>query len=234
MNRFVRIGIIIFFIVIVMVLQNFGISALLTLETLQHHKDYFLQIVHDYYWLSVLIYELCYIAIVTFLLPATALMAILGGFLFGTIPGTLYANIGATIGSIIAFLLVRITGGQLLQEKYAHQLITFNNNIKQYGSWYLLLTHLIIIIPFSVINILAGLTCVSLWTFIWTTTIGIMPSLLVFAYTGKRLATITSLYDIFSWPIIIVFMLLGIIGIISLIWVWYHKIASPNQEKYHH
>ena len=54
------------------------------------------------------------------------------GFLFGTFLGALYANIGATLGALVAFLLVRYSLGAAIQERYAQELMRFNQMITSF------------------------------------------------------------------------------------------------------
>jgi uncharacterized membrane protein YdjX (TVP38/TMEM64 family) len=64
------------------------------------------------------------------------------------------------------------------------------------------------VFPYFLVNILAALTTIPFITFIWTTSVGILPGSLVYAFAGSQLNTISSLKDIFSLKILFAFSLL--------------------------
>lgn len=205
------------FITAIIALRFSGVGQYITLERVQERSMYLQQIVQERYWYSVIMYILVYILSVTFSLPVAAILTVTGGFLFGTGYGVLYANIGATIGATIAFLIVRYVIGKTIQKRYSAQLMRFNREMHNYGTNYLLLVHFIAVIPFFIVNTLAGLTNISTWTFIWTTSAGIMPGSFVYAFSGQQLHTIESVKDIFSSNIILAFLLLTLMAIIPTI-----------------
>jgi len=56
---------------------------------------------------------------------------------------------------------------------------------KHGGHLYLLTLRLMPVFPFFLINILTGLINIPLRTFIWTTSLGIIPGSLVYAFAGS-------------------------------------------------
>ena len=77
------------------------------------------------------------------------------------------------------------------------------------GASYLLTLRLIPVFPFFLINFLAGLTKVPLRTFLWTTSLGIIPGTVVFAFAGQQLGSINSPADILSKKVIAAFLRSG-------------------------
>ena len=169
------------------------------------------------YMLSVIAYILFYITTVSLSLPAAMLTTIAGGYLFGVVWGTLYANIGATIGATVSFLTVRYLIGAVLQKRYQKQLAGFNAAMEQDGTSYLIAIHFVAIIPFFVINMLAGLTEVPLWTFVWTTSLGILPGSTVYTFAGQQLHKINAIQDIFSPGILLAFVLLTLLSLLPIL-----------------
>lgn len=194
-----------------------GVREYLTLEAIQIKSALLRDYVAHSYSYSVLLFIIVYCAAVLFLLPGVALLTILGGYLFGAFWGAVYTNIGATLGAVGAFCVVRYVIGSFVQERYAQQLVRFNNEFEQQGSAYLLSIHFIAVVPFFLVNILAGLTRVSLWTFIWTTSLGIFPASLVFAFAGKQLHEINSIRDILTPNIIFAFTLIALLALLPTI-----------------
>ena len=113
--------------------------------------------------------------------------------------------------------MVRYVFGQTLQERYKEKLKWFNQQMEQYGIMYLIAIHLVAVIPFFVMNLLIGMTNVSLGTFIWTTSVGVLPGSFVYAFAGKQLTTITSVQDIFSFNILLAFAFLAALAMIPVI-----------------
>lgn len=209
--------IMILIIVAVIVLKIPGAGDYFTMENIKEDIALLRQNVEDHYFIAVLFYILIYIAVVGFSIPEAALLMIAGGFLFGTILGTIYINVGATIGATIAFLFSRYVVGNWFQNKYKEKLEKFNEEIKANGINYLLMLRFVIIIPFFLVNILAALTKIPLKTFVWTTSLGILPVSLLYAYTGSKLKRVTSVKDIVSFDMLIVFLLLAFFAILPVI-----------------
>lgn len=67
------------------------------------------------------------------------------------------------------------------------------------------------------INVFAGLTRVPMRTFVWTTSVGIFPGTLIYAYAGQQLRIIKDVGDIFSAKVLGAFLLLAGFAIIPII-----------------
>jgi uncharacterized membrane protein YdjX (TVP38/TMEM64 family) len=184
----------------------------LTFENLKEHRELLKNYVHDHYVPAAFGFIFIYLS-TAFIIPGAIILTLAGGFLFGTVPGALYVNIGATTGAAIAFLLSRYLIGEWIQQKYENQLRTFNEEISRHGHNYLLTLRVIPILPFFVINYLAGLTEISLKKFIWTTSLGMLPGSLLYAFAGQQLATIDSVKDILSTKLVLSFVLLGVLAL---------------------
>lgn len=201
-----------------------GIANYFSFETLKENRELLLATAQTHSTLAPLLYILAYIFIVAFSLPVAAPLTLIGGFLFGVISATIYINIGATIGATTLFLLFRYFLGNQVQERYSAQLATFNTNLERYGANYLLLARLVVFFPFFMVNILAGLTRIQIVTFIWTTSLGIIPGTAVYAYAGKQIGSINSAADAFSWQVMLAFGMLIALGLISIL---IKKYGSP-------
>ena len=214
-KRALIIGFVLFFAIIL--LRYFGFGDYLTFEQLKSNRNYLKQLVGSHYWFSVATYLGIYIVVIVCCIPATPLLTIVGGFLFGVVPGILYALIGATIGATISFLLVRYVLKNTVSIYFHDRIEQFNKQIRVYGmASYLLILQLVTIFPFFIVNTLAGLANVPLWTFVWTSLVGSFPSLLVYTLAGRQLVTIESARDIFSPSVLIVFVILILIVLFPL------------------
>lgn len=211
-----RLVLFLLFVGTILLFRYMGVGSYINLTWFKAQREELKLMVQEHYWRAVLAYIVFYIFSVAFSIPIAAVLTVAGGFLFGTIRGTIYANVGATIGSTGAFLIVRHLIGTAIQRRYQAQLAYFNREMQLYGRSYLLLVHFIAVIPFFLVNTFAGLTQVSTWTFIWTTSVGILPASLVYAFAGKQLQEINSLKDIFSFNIILAFVLLALLAIVPM------------------
>lgn len=229
MNNRTKVLILILFVFAIAILHTVGINKYINFQSFKEHREYLLNLVHGHYYLSVLLFILIYILIVISTLPLAGLLTVIGGFLFGVIPTTIYSNIAGVIGASISFLIFRYLLGKQIQNKYQDKLEKFNHNISIFGATYLLIMHVVGLIPFFVINTLSALTNISLWTFIWTTSIGIIPGSIVYAYAGKKLGFINSFNEIFSLEVFSAFLLLGFLGIISL-FIQRYQIKKLNKH----
>ncbi len=173
--------------------------------------------VSNNYGQSVALYIGLYVLAVVSFLPIVAIMSIIGGFLFGTVEGTIFTNIGATVGATLAFLITRYFLGSYVQERFRNRLVPFNAAIEENMISYLLFIHFIAVIPFPLVNLLAALTRVPLWTFIWTTSVGIIPGSFVYVYAGHQLLMLERARDILSWNIIGAFAALALLALVPLI-----------------
>lgn len=204
----------------------FELPQFFSLKALKEHVDILLYTVQNYYWFSVLTYILFYSFAIALSLPGAAALSLLGGFLFETLPGMLFILIGATSGAVLSFLVVRYIAGMPLQKKYQKKLHIFNKELNEFGAFYLLFLRLIPIFPFFLINILAGLTPISLKTFFITTLVGIMPGAFVFSFAGQQLHNIKQLADVFSLKVILAFTLLGLFALLPVLYkklIYYFK-----------
>ncbi len=134
-------------------------------------------------------------------------MALLGGYLFGPVNGTIYSMIGVTVGSGIVFLITKRYGRplveRLLHEEVIAKLDTFTNRAGLPG---LFVFFVIPGTPDDAVCFLAGLTPIRSVTFLTIVVIGRLPAYVLTNVAGERLAT---------GRIVDTIVILGTIGVIS-------------------
>lgn len=210
---------------IIAIIRYSGITKAINLDTIKLHRDYLQYLVLNSYGIAVGLFIATYMAIVILSLPLSAMFTVVGGYLFGTASTVLFTNIAGTIGALLSFLMFRYLFGQRIQERFQQRLLTFNQAMEENGSYYLLFVHFIAVVPFFLINILAAFTNVSLWTFIWTTSIGILPGSIIYAFAGQQLTTIASVRDVFSTNVLCA---LGLLAMLALAPVAIKKISQKK------
>ncbi|HEX2978208.1 MAG TPA: VTT domain-containing protein [Candidatus Babeliales bacterium] len=202
---------------LVLFVQFSGVRSWFTIESLKTHKDSLMQVVQTNYFFAVLLYIGIFAAIVMSLVPFTPLATIASGSLFGTVGGIIYTLIGGLLGSTIALLLFRYVFRDFMLARHSAQFDKFQAEFKSHGMSYLLSLVLFPITPFSVIIILAGLSDIALWKFLCAIGLGMLPSTVLYAYTGQQIATIESARDILSWQFILLFSALGVLSLLPVI-----------------
>ncbi|MFH0976168.1 MAG: TVP38/TMEM64 family protein [Spirochaetota bacterium] len=189
-----------------------GLDTLLTFEQFKLYQQQLVSFVSLNYLFSVIIYILIYLIVTAVSIPGAAVLTLAGGFLFG-FAGIFYVNIGATSGAVSAFMFSRYIFGSWIQNKYEDKLSGFNSEIEKHGNNYMLALRFIPLIPFFLVNIFAGISRIPLRTFLWTTSVGIIPGSFVYIYSGRQAGTLESIADIISARILIAFLLLALMSL---------------------
>ena len=145
------------------------------------------------YGLTVLIFCVSYIAIVTLSMPGATVATLTGGFLFGLFPGVLFNVLSAGTGAVLVFLAARAGIGADVSAQIAARggAAARLQSALQRNVWSALLTmRLIPILPFFLCNLLPAFAGVRLWPFAVTTFAGILPAGLIFTSIGAGLGEV--------------------------------------------
>jgi uncharacterized membrane protein YdjX (TVP38/TMEM64 family) len=202
----------------------FDLGQVVTLKSLKSNKDAFRSYAEVNYLLMVVLYIAAYALQTALSLPGATIFTISGGFLFGSLLGTLYVNIAATAGASLAFLAARYLFRDTVEKKLGKKLGSFQKGFSENAFSYLLTLRLIPLFPFFLVNLASGLTRIRLTTYMAATSIGILPGSFVFSNAGKQLGNIDSVKDIASIEVLGSFALLGVLSLIPVI---YKKLKKP-------
>lgn len=202
----------------------------LTLDWAQSHSRALRVNVDQHYFVSVLLFVATTMLCALTSLPIVILLTILGGFLFGTLFGALFAVLGAAIGCTLAFLILRHFCAQKLHERYAVRFAPLFRQLDRYGSMYLVILYFLAIVPFFFINAFAALTPLSTKRFFILTISGNLPLFLIYAFIGRHLSEMRSVNDVFSGPVLIVFVLLLVLAVGSIV-IKRHVLHHTEQQK---
>lgn len=196
----------------------FDLGRYVSLDTLKENRDKLLSFTEMHYGAAVMLFIAAYILQTAFSLPGGAIMTLGGGFLFGPGLATLYVNLGATTGATLAFLAARYLLRDWVERKFGDRLETIQAGFARNAFSYLLTLRLIPAFPFFLVNLVSGLTRVSIGTYVLATALGIIPGSFVFAYAGQALGTINSLKEIVSPNVLLAFTLLGLLALLPTIY----------------
>ncbi|YCO02721.1 TVP38/TMEM64 family protein [Vibrio sp. VNB-15] len=203
---------------------NFG--QYLTLENAKAQQAALNAFIEQNFVFAAATYFLAYIAITAFSIPGAAVVTLLGAALFGFWTSLLLVSFASTIGATIAFLSSRYLLREWVQSKFGNKLNAINQGVEKDGAFYLFSLRLIPVFPFFLINLLMGLTPMSIGRFYLTSQIGMLPGTAVYLNAGTQLATIDSLSGIVSPTVLASFALLGLFPIIAK---WVMNKVRPAQ-----
>ena len=168
----------------------FGLHNYLSFDKLHQHRETLVEFVAAHGVLAVILYLLCYATVIAFSLPGGAIMTITGGFLFGTLAGTVYTVVAATVGASVLFLAARTALGDLLRAKAGPAVRKMEAGFRENALSYLLALRLIPVFPFWLVNLVPALLGVPFRVYLIGTFIGIIPGCFIFASVGNGLGTV--------------------------------------------
>ena len=203
---------------------NFG--QYLTLENAKAQQEALNSFIDQNFIYAAATYFFAYIAITAFSIPGAAVVTLLGAALFGFWISLLLVSFASTIGATIAFLSSRYLLREWVQSKFGSKLNAINQGVEKDGAFYLFSLRLIPVFPFFLINLLMGLTPMTIARFYLTSQIGMLPGTAVYLNAGTQLATIDSLSGIVSPTVLASFALLGLFPIIAK---WIMNKVRPAQ-----
>ncbi len=128
--------------------------------------------------ISPIIFILIYAILVAFLFPAT-ILTFIGAALFG-IKGFIFNLIGASIGASLSFLIARGLGKDFVEKIFKNKKLYANLENNGFNTIFIL--RLIPIIPFNVLDYIAGITKIKFKDYFFATLIGMMPGAFIYTY----------------------------------------------------
>ncbi len=165
----------------------------LSFDALAQHREMLLAYRDSHYVGAIAAFLAIYVCIVAFSLPGASVATLSGGFLFGIFPGVIFNVTGATIGASCLFLAVRWGLGDWLAAKMdvsEGRTKQFKEGIDENQWSMLFLIRLLPIVPFFVANLLPAFVGVSLFRFVVSTGLGIIPGAFVFTSIGAGLGSV--------------------------------------------
>ena len=209
----------------------FDLGRFLSFETLRQNRAALLDWVETYGVVAALIYMLIYAAAIAFSLPGGAVLTITGGFMFGSIWGTLCVVIAATAGATALFLIAKTSFGDALRAKAGPALQRMQEGFQEGALSYLLVLRLVPLFPFFLVNLVPAFLGVSLRVYVLGTFIGIIPGTFVFATVGAGLGSVFDQGETFTSAGIltpqIITALVGL-AVLALIPVVYKRIRARS------
>jgi len=201
----------------------FDLHHFLTLETVKGYQATVDRIYRDAPLLVAGAYVASYVLSAAISIPGATVLTLMGGAIFGAWVAMILVAVGATLGASLAFLCARFIFRDALESKYANRLAVFNKELEKNAFQYMLFLRLVPLFPFFLINLVMGLTRVSLKVFFIASFVGMIPGILVYSNAGEQLGSIESLKDVASPKVLLAFVLLGCFALVPVIYKKYKK-----------
>ena len=172
-----------------------GVAQLLSLDRLLASRAWLHGFVEAGYGRALVVAYLVYVASVVVSVPATLILTMICGFLFGIVPGALTAVCAATTGAAIVFAIGKGPGADLLRRVGGTRLAAFTEGFRRDAFGYIVVMRLLPLFPFWMTN-LAPVACgVKMRVFVLATFLGLLPGALVYATTGAGIDDVVAAHE---------------------------------------
>lgn len=187
-----------------------GIDEYFTLEFVQSQRIR----LQDFYdtkpYVALTLFFLTYVLVAAFSIPGATVLTLLAGFLFDVLVGAVVVSFASSIGATLAFLTSRFLLRDLIMRSFSAQLANARQKLRQDGAYYLFALRLVPVFPFFVVNLIMGITPISVRSFYWVSQLGMFPATLIYTNAGARLGSIENFRDVMSPAVLGSFVLLGV------------------------
>ncbi|MDQ3269603.1 MAG: FAD-dependent oxidoreductase [Pseudomonadota bacterium] len=202
------------FVVVAFLLWRSGLLAELNLEGLKARHEALQAWTAANPWRAAGGFFLLYVLVTAVSLPGAAILTLAGGAIFGMLQGTILASFASSVGATLAFMASRFVLRDSLRRRYGERLKAFDEGIERDGAFYLFTLRLVPVVPFFLVNLLAGLTGLKTRVFYLVSQVGMLPGTIAYVYAGTQLARIESPGDVLSPGLIAAFAVLGLLPLI--------------------
>lgn len=143
------------------------------------------------------LYILCNAIRPFFLFPAIVL-GVAGGLAFGPFWGTVYLIIGTALGAALCFGAARLWGYNRIKHSWPKWLPLgdLGDHAAEHSFRTVLSLRLTPVLPWDVVSVMAGLSKVQFWPYIFATVIGSIPGAIAFNYLGDSLSHFLTLASV--------------------------------------
>lgn len=143
-------------------------------------------------------------------------LALAGGLSFGLVDGTIYTLTGAMVNSSLMFLLANILAKDMVSKYLEDKLPDkwwdrFQSADGKEGFLIVLICRLIPIMPYNVINYVAGLTKIRFSNYFLATLIGIFPGTVIFLNVGDKILDVKSPEFIMSIVFVVILTVVSVV-----------------------
>ena len=172
-----------------------GAAQLLSLDRLLASRAWLRGFVEVGYLRALVAAYCLYVGAVVVSVPATLILTMICGFLFGILPGALTAVCAATTGAAIVFAIGRGPGADLLRRIGGTRLAGLAEGFRRDAFGYIVILRLLPLFPFWVTNIAPAAFGVKMRVFALATFLGLLPGAFVYATTGAGIEDVVAAHE---------------------------------------
>ena len=169
-----------------------GASQLLSIDRLLESRQWLRAFVEADRPRAMVLAYLVYVAAVVVSVPATLILTMVCGFLFGIVAGALVAVCAATTGAAIVFSIGRGPASDLLRRVAGPRLGALAEGFRNDAFGYIVFLRLLPLFPFWMTNLAPAAFGVALRTFVLATAFGLLPGAFVYAATGAGIEDVVA------------------------------------------
>lgn len=210
-----------------------GLKDLLTLNSIQTHLGEWQNLSKSNPLSTALIFFVVYVVGTALSIPGASALTLLGGALFGTILGFLIVSFASTIGATLAFLGTRYIFREWVENKFPEKIAAINSGVRTDGVFYLLSLRLAPVVPFFLVNMLMGLTQMSLFKYFVVSQLGMIPGTIAYVFAGQELGKITTLAGLISPSVLTAFIFLALVPWMAKGFLYllnHHRLYKPFKK----
>lgn len=164
--------------------------------------------------LVTLVYFSVFVLLTALCLPGAGVLMLVGGGCMGFGLCMLVSTAASALGALLTMLFARHFFRASVEQRFASQLEHINRGIEKNEVTYLLSLRLAPVIPFVAFNLLAGLTQVKPWTFLWTSFLGMLPGTMLYVNAGSELGAVSSLSELFTLEVMLSLTALALVPLL--------------------
>jgi len=168
-------------------------------------------------------------------IPMAALLTVVVGWFFDFVPALVLCSIGSTAGGMMTFISSRYFFRSRVKRWLGGTMRKFRAEIRHNAAFYLCMTRMIPQIPFGLVNLVMGLSPISLKTFWWVSQLSMLPVLITFVWIGESLPSLERIADegilsVISWQLMAGIAALGIIPLLIRLMLNYYQGCSEAAQ----
>ncbi|AWN36955.1 TVP38/TMEM64 family protein [Methylobacterium radiodurans] len=172
-----------------------GAARLVSLDALLASRAWLHAFVGADYVRALVAAYLVYVGAVVISVPATLMLTMVCGFLFGIVTGALVSVAAATTGAAIVFSIGRGPGADLLDRVAGPRLGALAEGFRRDAFGYIAFLRLLPLFPFWMTNLGPAAFGVPLRTFVAATFLGLLPGAFVYAATGAGIDEVVAAHE---------------------------------------
>lgn len=164
-----------------------GAPRFASFETVVAYRDQLQSLITEHRTLAIICYVFIYAVAVSLFIPATVVLSVVAGAIFGWSLGAVVALLSATIGASVVFAVARSAFGTSLATSVGPKAAKFQAGFCDNALSYMLFLRLVPAFPFFLVNVVPAILGVPFRTYLIGTFFGIMPASVALSSAGAGL-----------------------------------------------